>query len=115
MTSALTYLAIEYANFEKRAEVEELDLVNKNLSGELDFTHLGFTNLKKLILTNNQITKLVLTNPQQITHLDINNNQISDFRVVDGLVEKKLEHIEHFEFINNPLPVEFKRLLLKSR
>src|SRR4051812_23654741 len=115
MVKILTNLAIDYPNFEQRAEIEELDLANKNLSGELDFTHLGFTNLKKLNLANNQITKLVLTNSQKIIFLDISNNQISDLRINDELVENETKRMEHFEFINNPLPVEFKRVLLKSR
>ena len=110
MTNVLTHLAMEHPNFENRALVEELDLANKNLTGELDFTHLGFNNLKKLILTNNQLTKLTLTNPQQITYLDISNNQLNNLNTSElgsGLTFGEIK--------NNPLPVETKKEWLIKR
>ena len=115
MTNVVVHLASEYPNYEKRAQLEELNLEGKNLDGELNFTHLGFTNLKRLNLAGNKITKLILPNPQQVTHLNINNNQISDLRFTNTLVENETGKMEQFEFINNPLSDDFKKKLLKSR
>lgn len=110
MTSVLTHIAMNYSNFEQRAQVEELDLSNKSLTGELDFTHLGFNNLKKLILINNQLTKLVLKNPQQITYLDVSNNQLT------YLNTSELSPVLTFgEIKNNPLPDETKKDWLIKR
>ena len=115
MTNIVVHLASEYPNYEKRVQLEELNLESKNLTGELNFTHLGFTNLKRLNLAKNKITQLILPNPQQITHLNISDNQISDLRFTKTLVENETGRMECFEFINNPLPDDFKKKLLKSR
>lgn len=109
MTNVLIYLASNYPDKDQRKEIEKLDLTNKNLEGELDFTNLGFSNLKRIELQNNKITKLILTNPQQITHFDVSNNKLTELNItyLDKLVWGNIS--------NNPLPVEVKHDFLKKR
>lgn len=108
MPNATTYIALNYPIGE-RAQIEELKLANKSLEGELDFTGLGFTNLKKLNLANNHLTKLTLANPHQITHLDISNNKIT------YLNTSELNNLEFGEIKNNPLPENTKKDFLIKR
>lgn len=117
MTNALVYIATNYSNFEQRATIEELDLANKDLRGELHFTELGFTNLKTIDLSNNHLTKLTLANPKKINFLDINNNQITDLKDNGEFsgIEDIAQEMEYFEFSNNPLSTKLKKRLLKSR
>ena len=58
-----------------RAQITELNISDKNLTGELKLT--GFTNLTTLYCSDNNLTNLdFLTqlNPKQLTNLDIRNN-----------------------------------------
>src|SRR5437870_4411512 len=116
MVGATVYLATNYLDFSQRREITELNLSGKNLEGELDFTNLGFINLRKIELQDNNLTKLILNNSEQINYLNINNNKISDLRFVGKIsdlrffgdyVENYTRNINYFDFINNPLPEEF--------
>ena len=109
MSDVLIYFASNYPILEQRKQIEELDLANKNLEGELDFTNLGFNNLKRIEMQNNQITKLILTNPQQITYLDVSNNKLGELNIdyLDNLTWGEINH--------NPLPAEIKKDFLKKR
>jgi Leucine-rich repeat (LRR) protein len=98
MPNILTYLASNYPDFRTRSQIEELNLANKNLTGELDFTSLGFTNLKKINLGQNKLTKINLINPEQITYLDVSDNQLT------FLNTSQLENLTFGQIKNNSLP-----------
>ena len=115
MNDILVYLATNYPTSESRAAITHLDLANKNLAGELDFTNLGFTNLKKLEVQNNQLTKLVINNPFQLTYLDCSNNQIKDLQFQGVFVESSLSGYQFFEFLNNPLSTDYQKKILLAR
>jgi len=115
MVDAKVFIGSNYLGFAQRAEITELNLAGQNLTGELDFISLGFINLQKIELQDNKLNKLILPNSEQIVYLDIDNNEINDLRVLGDYVENYTRNMNYFNFLNNPLPDDFKRVLLKSR
>jgi len=70
MANAQKWLDEKYPQ-EKRTNIKNLDISNKNLEGSLKLE--GFDNLEKLDCSNNLITKLKLGS-EKITKLDVSNN-----------------------------------------
>ncbi|CFW92728.1 protein of unknown function (Leucine Rich repeat domain) [endosymbiont DhMRE of Dentiscutata heterogama] len=60
----------------KRAEIKELDISDKNLEGSLNL--VGFSELKMLNLSNNQITELKLAGCENLESLDCSNNNFEE-------------------------------------
>jgi len=98
------YSQPEYNSKEKRKYVEELEINDENLEGELDLN--DFTSLKILRCNNNELTKLdvsnckeiievycqknklkklLLPNDSKITRLNINNNLLTDKTIFQKL------------------------------
>jgi len=110
MTNATIHIAAYYPFISQRSQVEELDLAGKSLEGELDFTNLGFTNLKQLNLANNKLTKLVLANPTQLTYLDVSDNKLTSLNT-----SELGNNLTYGEIKNNSLPDNTKKDFLIKR
>ena len=87
----LTMKAQEYLNsLDKKDKIDILNLNSRNLTGEMNLT--GFTNLKTLECTNNQITSLDVSNCPNLVHLNLKNNPLlADLHVFSLKKIQKLE------------------------
>ncbi|CAJ0765830.1 18049_t:CDS:2, partial [Entrophospora sp. SA101] len=93
---AQTWLDTKYP-LDKRSEVEKLDLSNLGLQGELNLE--GFTNLKSLDCSDNELTDLDLYECKKLEYLDCSNNYQNeegiDFLDVSACKELKELHANH--------------------
>ena len=99
------YIANNFPNFNERRLVVELDLSNKNLEGEISFEGFGFTNLQKINLSNNKLTKVFFTGHNNIKWLDISNNQLKE-------IDKgsyKFQNLEFGEILQNDFSFDFQK------
>jgi Leucine-rich repeat (LRR) protein len=84
---AQTYLDTKYPLAE-RTSIEKLDISELGLQGNLNLA--GFTNLKKLDCSDNDLTSLNLGHCENLKYLDISNNKITNLDVTKN---KKLQEI----------------------
>ena len=89
----------EISNFGKRREeITRLDISNQGLTSELDCS--SFIGLTELIVSNNQLTKLILPANNQLEKLDCYGNQHLQF---DFLLNLDLEKISYLNLDDNSL------------
>ena len=70
----------------KRNQITELNISQKNLTGPLKL--VGFSNLRELNCSENQITSLDLSDCKKLEKLNCQNNQLSQIKLPQG---EKLE------------------------
>lgn len=104
---AQDYLDAKYP-WEERANTEKLDLSSLGLQGELNLE--GFTNLKKLDVSDNELTNLDLNDCGKLEYLDASNNQIEEPDFLEGskletiiLNHNKLTYFDNYESLNDSL------------
>lgn len=86
----------EYNTKEKRGQITEMNVEEKNLEGELDLS--DFVNLKELNCDSNVLTSLKVTNCRSIEKISAQSNQI---KVVVGIEE--LVNLEELSIGHNKL------------
>ena len=84
----------------KREEITRLDISNQGLTSELDCS--SFIGLTELIVSNNQLTKLILPKNNQLEKLDCYGNQNLQF---DFLLNLDLEKLSYLNLDDNSLVV----------
>ena len=102
---AQNYLDVKYF-WKKKANIEKLDLSFLSLQDKLNLK--GFTNLKKLDVSDNELTNLDLNNCRKLEYLDTFNNQMEEPDFLEGsklktiiLNHNKLTYFNNYESLSD--------------
>lgn len=77
---------------EKRQDIKELNIRNKNLEGSLDCS--DFINLTELFCSDNYLTSLKLGNLVQLKILSCSNNNLTNLNFLNNLNPKRLTYLD---------------------